>query len=87
MLVGIGFIGMVTGSVATYFVDQLSKRQDIQKKSVADEQVEYVKSKLDDLESMDYDDLKSLWGIVVETWGEKTKTTVKRDDYHEKNVM
>lgn len=42
MLVGIGFLGMITGSIATYFVSRLSKTESVTVKSVADEQIEYV---------------------------------------------
>lgn len=73
MLVGIGLIGMVTGSVATYFVSRLSSG-DQQKKSVAVEQLDYIKSKLDDLESLSHDDVVGLNKIITLAWEEsKTK--------------
>ncbi len=68
MIVGIGFLGMVTGSVATYFVDRLSRGQEQGKKTVLDEQVEYVKSKLDELDNLEYQEVKLLCGVIEETW-------------------
>ena len=68
MIVGIGFLGMVTGSVATYFVDKLSKGGPEEKKSVAGEQLEYVKKKLDELESLEQDEVKLLCTMIEETW-------------------
>jgi voltage-gated potassium channel len=64
MIVGIGFLGMVTGSVATYFVDRLSKSEKIIKTSTIDEQIEYVKSKLDEIDSMTEAECEFLWEIV-----------------------
>ncbi len=66
MVVGIGFLGMVTGSVATYFVDRLSKGQ--VKKSVADEQIEYVKNKLDEIDRLSRDDVNHLCSVIEDVW-------------------
>ena len=68
MIVGIGFLGMVTGSVATYFVDKLSKGGPEEMKSVAGEQLEYVKKKLDELENLDQHEVKLLCTMIEETW-------------------
>lgn len=51
MVVGIGFLEMVTGSVAKYY--RLSKGQGQKKKLVVGEQLEYVNIKLDQLETLD----------------------------------
>ncbi|MBS4022984.1 MAG: potassium channel family protein [Dethiobacter sp.] len=70
MLGGIGFLGMVTGSIATYFVDKLSHGE--QKKSVASEQIEYVKNKLNELEKLEKEDLQHITRIITSVW-EETK--------------
>jgi hypothetical protein len=62
---------MVTGSIATFFVDRLSKKD--ASKSVYDEQVEYLKSKLDELDNMSIDDVKSLQSLTFELWNQKQK--------------
>jgi voltage-gated potassium channel len=69
MLVGIGMIGMVTGSIATYFVSRLSSDNET-KKSVASEQIDYVKTKLDELESLNQDDVAALNKIITLAWEE-----------------
>lgn len=71
MVIGIGFLGMVTGSVATYFVDRLSRGQEQEKKSVADEQIEFIKSKLDNLEDLQYEDVEHLREIIMTNWRQK----------------
>jgi len=60
MIVGIGFLGMVTGSVATFFVDRLSNNQDKVKVSVIDKQVESVKNTLDEIESLSNEEFEYL---------------------------
>ncbi len=67
MVVGIGFLGLVTGSVATYFVDRLSKGSK-EKLSVADEQIEYVKSKLDEIESLRKEDVQHICLVIQDIW-------------------
>ena len=64
MVVRIGFLGMLTGSIATFFVDRLFKGQEEDKLSVVDEQIEYVKSKLDEIEYLTEDELEHLWEII-----------------------
>ncbi len=65
MIVGIGFLGMVTGSIATYFVDQLSKGQEGNQATVVNEQIEYVKQKLDIIETLSDKELEYLWKTIV----------------------
>ena len=60
MLVGIGFLGMVTGSIATFFVDRLSKGQIKESSSIIDEQVEFVKKKLDELYKLEDEEYEYL---------------------------
>lgn len=66
MLLGIGFLGMVTGSIATYFVDKLSRSK--KGNTVYNEQLDYLKKKLDELEHLSYEDVKSLNRITIELW-------------------
>ncbi len=61
MIVGIGFLGMVTGSVATCFVDNLSKCQAEAKATIVDEQIEHVKRKLDIIETLSDKEMEYLW--------------------------
>jgi voltage-gated potassium channel len=69
MIVGIGLIGMVTGSVATFFVSRLSKTPD--RKSVDVEQIEYFKSNLDILDQLSQDDLESTLTGIRHIWKQK----------------
>lgn len=71
MFVGIGLIGMVTGSVATYFVGRLSEGKEKKQLSVIDEQVVYIKGKLDNLESLDEVELKVLKSVMEIVWERK----------------
>lgn len=79
MIVGIGMIGMVTGSVATYFVSKLSQSENEQKKTIADEQIQYVKDKLDNLEALDESDFLYLQTLTKALWVEKRNECVAND--------
>lgn len=68
MIVGIGFLGMVTGSVATYFVDRLSTKQRV--KSLKEEQAELLKKKIDELESLSLEDIQLLNRTIFRLWEE-----------------
>lgn len=74
MLVGIGFLGMITGSIATYFVSRLSKSEGEKVKSIGDEQIEYIKGKLDIIGDLKEDDIRFLNEMIVELWEMKMKT-------------
>ncbi len=63
MIIGIGFLGMVTGSVATYFVDKLTNKTELNN-SVLKEQIEYVKGKLDDLDNLSQEDADALCRMI-----------------------
>lgn len=52
MLTGIGFLGMVTGSVATFFLQQVGTASN--NKSAADEEIDYIKKKLDNLDNLSW---------------------------------
>jgi voltage-gated potassium channel len=76
MIVGIGFLGMVTGSIATYFVDRLSKCQEEVNTNIVDEQINYVKGKLDIIETLSDKEMEYLWKTLItikEAKLEKTK--------------
>ena len=60
MIVGIGFLGMVTGSIATFFVDRLSGNQEKEKVSVVDKQIDYVKQSLDGIEDLSNEEVEYL---------------------------
>ncbi|MDI6643559.1 MAG: ion transporter [Methanobacteriaceae archaeon] len=69
MLFGIGFIGMVTGTLATYFLEKLNKKPG--KKTFNDQQLEFIKDNLDNLEDMDIKDLNVLIDVIKTLWKEK----------------
>jgi len=64
MVIGIGFLGIVTGSIATFFVDRLSRHGTNKKPSIIDEQVEFVKNKLDELDKLDNEEYDYLLATI-----------------------
>lgn len=60
MVIGIGFVGMVTGTIATYFVN---KAEEISKK---DKEVEQIKDKLDDFDKLSLKELKYMNNRLIE---------------------
>jgi len=64
MIVRIGFLGLLTGSITTFFIDRLFKGKEEDKPSIIDEQVEYVKSKLDEIENLSDEELDFLWVTI-----------------------
>lgn len=74
MVTGIGMIGMVTGSIATYFVGRIAEKPDPDPPtSVAREQLEYVKAKLDELDQLSEEDVRGLNRLVRELWQESRR--------------
>lgn len=73
MIVGIGFLGMVTGSIATYFVSRLSKTEKEQVKSITDEQIEYIKGKLDTISDLNQEEIRYLNHMIIQIWEMKSK--------------
>lgn len=59
MLVGIGFIGMLTGTISTYFIKRKEKNT-----SIKNETVEIIKSKLDDYANLTNEDIEYLCKLV-----------------------
>ncbi len=68
MIVGIGFLGMVTGSIATFFVDRLSKQTDQEKMSFKNKQLNLIKEQLDEIESMKLEEVESINRAIINIW-------------------
>lgn len=79
MIVGIGFLGMVTGSVATYFVDRLSKKECEVNNSVMKGHVDYIKDKLDELDSLSQEDIVVLSRLINNVLEENQDNLMKKD--------
>ncbi len=75
MLVGIGFLGMITGSIATYFVSKHSKTEPLKAKSIADEQIEYIKGKLDCIGDLNQEEIRFINQTIVQIWEMEMKKT------------
>jgi len=60
MLVGIGFVGMLTGTIATYFLNGKKKVQ-----SYKHEVIETIQEKLNDFESISKEDLEDMHKILL----------------------
>lgn len=60
MLVGIGFVGMLTGTIATYFLSDRKKEQ-----SYKNEVIETIKIKLNDFESLSREDLEDMHKVLL----------------------
>jgi voltage-gated potassium channel len=60
MLVGIGFVGMLTGTIATYFLND--KRKD---KAYKAEVIGTIQERLNDFESLSKDDLEDMHRILI----------------------
>jgi voltage-gated potassium channel len=61
MLVGIGFIGMLTGTISTYF---LSRRKDANK-SYKEDILESIKVKLDDFDNISKEDIYNIYHVML----------------------
>lgn len=62
MVVGIGFLGMLTGTIATFFVNKLSKATVAP--SLDDNIKTLIKSRIDSLESLSEDELTELIALI-----------------------
>ena len=80
MIVGIGFLGMVTGSVATFFVDRLSKNTEKERVSAIDKQVEYVKNTLDEIEDLSEEECEYLFETIKAIRNYKSKNNEKKTE-------
>ena len=73
MIIGIGFLGMVTGSIATFFINKYPQQEIEAKKSILDEQLKFVKKKLDEIDNLDRKDILILSKNILSIWEEKRK--------------
>jgi len=71
MLIGIGTLGMLTGSIATYFLGGNEN------KSVKQEQIEYVKHKLGEIDELSRQDIEELICIIK---------ALGKEDHHADNL-
>ncbi|MDW7660520.1 MAG: potassium channel family protein [Bacillota bacterium] len=67
MLVGIGFLGMVTGTIATYFLGGGKKKSS----SYRDLTVESIKLKIDELDSLSDEDINQMAAVLKSLRKEK----------------
>lgn len=75
MLLGISFIGVLTGTLATYFMGRVHSKTN--GNSLADQQIEFIKDKLDDLEKMEEKDLHLINNMIKTIWEDKNN---KKED-------
>lgn len=59
MLVGIGFIGMLTGTIATFF---LTKKEVY--KSYKEEVIQDIKNKLDEFDTLNHEDIDDIYAVL-----------------------
>ncbi|WP_132281273.1 potassium channel family protein [Natranaerovirga hydrolytica] len=72
MLVGIGFIGMLTGTIATYFLKDVSETKTYQEEIIKD-----IQQKLDDFEDLSNDDIDSIC-MVLKTLSNENREKTRR---------
>lgn len=60
MIIGIGFVGMLTGTIATYFLSDKNKH-----KTYKNEVVETIQEKLNDFESLSREDLEDMHRVLL----------------------
>lgn len=60
MLVGIGFVGMLTGTISTYFLNNNNKDQ-----SYKGEVIETIQQKLNDFDSLSKEDLEDMHAVLL----------------------
>lgn len=75
MIVRIAFIAMVTASIASYFVDKLSHSRNEERKTYTDEQLNFIKEQLDNIETMSQEDIDSLTFTIKKIWKKKMDVT------------
>lgn len=73
MFIGIGFLGMVTGSIATFFVSKLSRAEEAEDTSFTKEQIEHIKDQIDKIETLTEEEFERLWQILKSIRDTKTK--------------
>ena len=60
MIIGIGFVGLLTATIATFFLTNSKKEKNTYKNNVIND----IKSKLDDFDSLTKEDLKEMFRIL-----------------------
>lgn len=60
MLIGIGFIGMLTGTIATFFLNDKNENKGSYKDSIVND----AKTKLDNFDSLSKEDLKHMFNVL-----------------------
>jgi len=60
MFIGIGFLGMVTGSIATYFVNKLSQTEEVEDSPFTKQQTEHIKEQIDKIETLTDEEFEQL---------------------------
>lgn len=60
MIVGIGFVGLLTGTIATFFLINSKKQKNTYKNDV----IEDIKSKLDDFDSITKEELREMFKVL-----------------------
>lgn len=58
MIVGIGFLAMLTGTIATYFLDKNNM-------SFKNETIEGIKTRLDNLDELNIDDINDIYNVLI----------------------
>jgi hypothetical protein len=74
MIVGIGFLGMVAGNITTFFVSKLSTTEPKKAKSIVDEQIEYIKRKLDSIADLNQEEIGFLNQMIMQVREMKVKS-------------
>lgn len=59
MIVGIGFIGMLTGTIATFFIKNIDKKCSYKEKVIED-----IKNQLDNIDELTYEDIKDINNVL-----------------------
>lgn len=73
MLVGIGFLGMVTGSIATYFVNRLNKSYDGAITDFETKQIALIKESLDNISYLSEEEIKAINKSIISVWENRVK--------------
>ncbi|MBM7540194.1 potassium channel family protein [Amphibacillus cookii] len=66
MLIGIGFIGMLTGTIATFFINGIDKPKPYKK-----EALDRIKNKLDNFDDLSEDEIRDMFKVLI---------TLKKDE-------
>lgn len=59
MIIGIGFIGMLMGTIATFFINKK-----VSNKSLKESTIENIKNNLDDFDNLSNEDIDNIYKIL-----------------------